>query len=310
MRYHNILLDVVNMAYRVFTHKQEQANPVGKKQVYKQSIKAFIDKVTELKEEYLHYDGHMYLLFDNPTSRIDLQSSFYFADRKKAYAKYKEDRSKEPKEFYNSLNLLKYYYLVNDPMFHTLQLQKLEADDLVEPVLRLYCKQEDNLLITNDLDWARYVDQKTHWMPKWGSIEDGASISDRLGFPLTADALCMYKAVFGDPSDNIPAIAPGKLKAQFSQLLSELQPTSPLELLLRGLDGYKHPILDAIKQQERQYRINLQLVEAIPVGDTHIQKTLTTGRSATAIKEALDIVLGIKEEQSLYVFGNVKRPRI
>jgi 5'-3' exonuclease len=147
-------------------------------------------------------------------------------------------------------------------------------------------------------------------MPKWGEPEDAQTISQRLGFSLTTDNLCTYKALFGDPSDNIPPILTGKHKEQFIELLTELQPISSLDFLLKALEGMHHPILEIIKQHERQYRINLQLVQAIAVGDSHIENTLTTGRQATKIIEALDLVLGIKEEQSGFVFGNVKRPRV
>jgi hypothetical protein len=310
MRYDNLLIDVVNVAYRTFTHKSEQAAIVGKKQVYKDSIANFIRKIEELKKELLHFDGHIYLLFDNPTSRIDLQSSFYFADSKKAFAKYKEDRSKEPKEFYNSLNLIKYYYLMTGLEYHTIQIQKLEADDLVEPTLKRYCKGKQNLLVSTDLDWARYISNDTHWQSQWGIIDTPETISERLGFPVNEQSLTAYKAIFGDPSDNIPPITTSKHKPYFLPLLSDS--FQALQLIGEALTTREepHPILDAIRQHERQYRINLQLVESIPVGDSHIEKVCTTGRGVERILNALEVVLGLKEESQGFVFGNIKRPRI
>lgn len=315
MRYDNLLIDVVNVAYRTFTHKTENASQVGKKQIYRVSIASFVRKIEELKADYLHHDGSIYLLFDNPTSRIDLQSSFYFADRKQAYAKYKEDRTKEPREFYNSLNFIKYYYLMKESIYKTIQIPKLEADDLVEPILRLHGKDKLNLLVSTDLDWARYLKEGTvDWMSSWADIDTEHSVSHRLGFPVTETSLCIFKAIFGDPSDNIPAIATARLRPNFLPLL-QLHPTikDPLDVVNLSLNSSNtdsNPLLLSIRNQEKQYRINLQLVQAIPVGDSHIEKTLCVGRNVTKITETIDTIIGLKAEKSSFTFGNIKRPRI
>lgn len=312
-RYDALLIDVNNFAYTVFDHKAEKPATVSKKQVYKKAVCNFIEAVTELKKKYLHSaDGKVYLLFDNPTSRIDLQSTFYFADRKQAYAKYKADRAKQPKEFYNSLNLLKYYYMVQESCYHTVQVSRLEADDLVEPVLRLYCQDKRVLMVTNDLDWARYINHNVHWLPKLSKEPEGAEhIEERLGFRLTEQTLVMYKALFGDPADNIPSVAPGSMKEQFVSLLEEVLSADQLPRLACSDDNIgRFPILEKVRTNERQYRINLQLVNSIPVADKHIEAVITTGRNSEPAIQAVHTALGITTKDQSFVFGNIRRPRV
>lgn len=310
-RYDTILIDVANFAYRVFEHKKDKPSAVSKKQVYKKAVCNFINAVEELRRSYLHSaGGQIFLLFDNPTSRIDLQSTFYFADRKQAYAKYKADRAKETKEFYNSLNLLKYYYMTAEPMYHTVQISRLEADDLVEPVLRLYCKDKSALLVTNDLDWARYISYNVHWLPEH-EVEGLDQLEERLGFRLTEQTLIAYKSLFGDPADNIPSIAGAAMKACFSELMDEAVAADQLPLLACRDDMIERfPVLGKVRDNERQYRINLQLVSAIPVADKHIAAVCTTGRDSEVARRAVQEAVGLVAPSNTFIFGNIRRPRV
>jgi len=309
-RYDTLIIDVMNFAYRTFQHKQELPTYVSKKQVYKNAVCNFIKKLAEIEEEYLHSDGEVFLLFDNPTSRIDLQSSFYFADRKQAYAKYKSDRSKEPKEFYNSIGLLKYYFTVASSRYRTIQLPRLEADDLVEPVLRLYCKDKKALMVTTDYDWARYVSDAVHWMPS-GEPETHEQLSNRLGFNVTTNSIVMLKSIFGDTADNIPSIAPAAMQSGFSSLAEDVTDAELLPLMsCKDSNIEKYPVLRYIRDNERQYRINLQLVNSIPVADKHISCITTTGRNSAPALKAVQEAIGLTAEKNVFVFGNIKRPRV
>lgn len=308
-RYDAILVDCNNFAYRTFQHKKDKPSTVSKKQVYKKAVCNFISAIDTLKRDYLHSDGNIYLLFDNPTSRIDLQSTFYFADRKKAYAKYKSDRSKEPKEFYNSLDLIKYYYLTAEPIYHTVQVPRLEADDLVEPVLRLYCKDKPALLVTNDLDWARYVNDKVQWLPG-AEVEGLEQLEGRLGFKLTEQSLVAYKSLFGDDADNIPSIAPHSMRAGFSALAETIQNAGDLPRMSCDSDLVeRYPLLARVRENERQYRINLQLVNAIAVADNHVEAVCTTGRNSEVAQHAVLEAIGMVQPKNSFVFGNIRRPR-
>lgn len=310
MRYDSLVVDVMNIAYRVFDHKNDTASYVSKKQVYKKAISNFIQYIEQLVADNLHSDGDVYMLFDNMTSRVDLQSTFYFADRKEAYAKYKADREKQPKEFYNSVNLLKYYYLTMPSNYHTIQISRLEADDLVEPLLRTALKDKSVLLATNDLDWARFLTDSIHWIPRGNSIETVEELSSRLGFPVTQASITSYKVLFGDPSDNIPSIVPHKFEEDFPKLLTSLKDANDLPFLAtKEVLLEKHPMLHHVFEHIQQCRLNLQLVNSIPVADKHLINATGHGRDSLVSRRAVRLAIGLDSDEG-FKFGGLRRPRV
>lgn len=308
MRFDCLLVDVVNVVYK-FYNREERPSYVSKKQVYKDLVASFIKYIESVVETHLHSDGDIYMLFDNVTSRIDLQSTFYFANRKEAYAKYKSDRAKQPKEFYNSINLLKFYYLTLTPNYKTIQINMLEADDLVEPVLRLYCKDKKTLMLTNDLDWARFLDINTFWINSGLDVTGVEELEEKLGFPVTQTSITAYKVLFGDPSDNIPAIVPGKLKPYFNALLDMIKTADDLPYI-STLNEELNPIISHIFNNQRQCRINLQLVNSIPVSDKHIKYAMGKGRDSGVSRKAVRQAVGLDNTDKGFTFGGIKRPRI
>lgn len=315
-KYDCLVVDVVNFCYRTFEKKKDLPVQVGPKLVYKESICKFITSIEDLSKKYLHSDGQVYLLFDNYYSRADLKSSFMFADRRKLDESYKETRKKENREFYNSINFLKYYYLIGPAKYHTAQITGLEADDLVKPLLSLECcKDKSCLLITTDLDWCRYLSNNpvVNWLPDLSqepeTIED---LSLQLGFSVSERNIILYKAIFGDASDNIDSMIPEneERKHQFISLLKEI--SYPEELILFSRDEDKRekwPILNVIATNERRYLTNLQLVSSIPCESSHLEAVLTTGRNADVLFKTVSEAIGLTDETKQFTFGNVRRPR-
>jgi hypothetical protein len=310
MRYDCLIIDVHNMAHMLFNINKDSLTSVSKKQVYKNLVRDFISRIETLRAEHLHSDGQVYLLFDNPTSRIDLQSSFYFASRKEAYAKYKSDRAKSPKEFYNSVNLLKFYYLVCDSSYHTAQITRLEADDLVAPLLATTCKDKKCLMVTTDLDWARYLSNNVHWVQGSKAVATAEDLACKLGFPITETSIVAYKVLFGDPSDNIPSLISSKYKKDFPRLLEKLADPSDLPFMCTK-DSFtqEFPFLKEVYDKDRQCRINLQLVNSIPVSPKHLAAVLTTGRDSKPSQKAVLQGVGSIADKG-FVFGNLHRPRV
>jgi len=315
MRYDAILLDTLNMLYRL-KEKNEQASVLSTKYVFRGLAAKYLETVKSLRENYLAEGGTFYLLFDNPTSRLDLQKSFYFASRKHIYPKYKEQRSKECKEFYNTLDLIRYYYLTSDSSYACIQVQNLEADDLVKPVLTNYCKDPvRSLMVTNDYDWTRYLSERVDWLPNLGEgPETFAAFTEKMGFMPTENSVIIYKSLFGDPSDNIPSILPKNNKnyLEFLDFLREDPALDPEMLIMRGHNTAalnKSAVLKAVKANERQYRINIQLTATIPVAEKHLLAVTSKGRDSKVITDAVEIALGLKKEKKEFVFGNIKSPK-
>lgn len=288
---------------------------VNTKLIYKQLVVRFIEKIQALEEEYLSSDGLIYLLFDNPTSRFDLQKSFYYAQRKQIYSKYKEQRAREAKEFYNSLDLIRYYYLTNKKKYVSIQVKNVEADDLVKPVLDNYCKGLSVLMVTNDYDWTRYLSSDVDWLPDYYQPpQTTQDFINKKGFFPTEQSVIAYKSIFGDPADNIPHLSTENVNTlfEFVELYKSNARMPPENLITMSCNSAlveKYKILKAIRDNDRQYRINIQLTSTIPIGVEHLKAVTCYGREAKIITESVEVVLGMKKRTKEFVFGNVKYTR-
>lgn len=315
IKYSQLLIDTMNLLHKS-KNENDKASFVKDRKLYKNLVVKFIETINFLETEYLVDGGSIYLLFDNPTSRFDLQKSFYYAQRKHIYPKYKEQRAKETKEFYNSFDLIRYYYLIQDPKFISIQIPNVEADDLVKPVLDLYCSNTPTLLVSNDYDWTRYLSQSVDWLPNLG--EAPKTVQDFInekGFYPTEQSIIAYKSIFGDPADNIPKVINenSKTLAEFLELY-RTDPQMPAEnLVYLGCSAEqvsKYSILEAIKKEENQFKINLQLTSTIPITPKHVQAVTCKGRKATILIDAVEVVLGIKKNEKEFVFGGIRRPTL
>ena len=315
-RYDSLIIDTVNLAYKVFEKDNESPKLIAKKLVFKKSVCNFIRTVEELKKKYLHFDGQVYLLIDNYFSRADLQSTFLFADRKQLDEAYKATRKKENKSFYNSINLIRYYYLIGPSEYHTIRIDGLEADDLVKPLLSSRCKDQRCLMVTNDLDWCRYLGEGVDWLPYLdGEPETKEDVSQRLGFEANEKNLIIYKSFFGDESDNIPATSRHSKEntAQFLELINTVEYPEQLIMLARDKEKVERwPILEDISgsvDKEKRFLINIQLVSSIACTTDHLESCLTTGRFAETLYKVVRESIGLDVPAQEFVFGNVKRPR-
>lgn len=314
-KYDALIIDSVNFAYKSFKINEEEPVRISKKTVYKDSICNFINSVEDLKSKYLKSDGQVYLLFDNYFSRADLRSMYVFANRKELSESYKANRKKESKEFYNSLNFLRYFYLIGPSQYHTVRIDNLEADDLVKPLLADIGVSEKGLsalLVTNDLDWTRYLSDNVDWLPKLNEPpEDYRKLSDKLGFRVNEKNIIAYKAIFGDASDNIKGLLPINEK-HLNEFIKIMESSiSPEDLIYKAraiTDSSENSILFAIKEDERSYLINVQLVDTINCSKETLHCSLTTGRNAESMYSTVRKAIGLDGPEK-FTFGNIRRSR-
>ena len=315
-RYDALVIDSVNFAYRTFKIEGETPVRISKKTVYKDSICNFIDSVEDLKGKYLKSDGQVYLLFDNYFSRADLRSMYMFANRKELSESYKANRKKESKEFYNSLNFLRYFYLIGPEQYHTVRIDNLEADDLVKPLFEKIGVISGNtsaLMVTNDLDWTRYLSDSVDWLPRLDETpEDVRMLSDKLGFKVNEKSIIAYKALFGDSSDNIKGMVSHNNKnlKEFKELMEKCNYADDLLYLARAISNTKEKsILKAVHDDEKTYIVNMQLVDTIACSKETLACSLTTGRNATSLYSTVRKAIGLDGPEK-FTFGNVRRNRI
>lgn len=325
--YDFIILDSVNFAYKIFRHKDEEPIQIGKKLVYKDSICAFIRAIESMVKQYLKDTGEVFLLFDNYFSKADLKSMFIYTDRKSLDESYKANRDKDTKEFYNSLNFLRYFYLIGPKKYHTVRIDNLEADDLVPPVIKKFMNTKDGsektaLLVTSDLDWTRYLTPDIDWLPKLNeppqTCED---LSKKMGFEVSCQNMVMYKVLFGDPSDNIDPITSCNEQhfEEFLELIRLGKSADDLVFMSRDADlCKKYTLLADIQKPDKKrksstkealVKINTQLVTAIPCSIGSLESHLTTGREAESLYKTIREAIGLDAYQK-FVFGDLKGIRI
>jgi len=325
MAYNAIIVDSLNLAYRILEKKHTyKTNLVNKKKVYTLLFNEFVETLRQIESKYLDPAGNVIILFDNSDSRQDLKDSFYNVKRKNLYPEYKVHRKKDNVEFYQTVDLIKYYYMVNSERYICIQIPNLEADDLVKPVLEHYVKpHESALFITNDSDWSRYISMKNHMLDH---LDKEPSTSEdyalHLGFFISEMNVILYKSLFGDAADNIPQVI-RKTSENFAHFLdfvnkNKLQDLNEIAIATRRAD---HPLfkiadfkLPMSSKKEALYKIdqlliNLRLTSSFPVDIKHILAATVMGRNSTKLKEAVEKATGLLIAKKPFTFG-LKKPRV
>lgn len=159
--------------------------------------------------------------------------------RHEEYEDYKAGREEQPDELYDQIPYL--YDLLEAFGIPVLDKKGYEADDIIGTVVRdkdLSKKNVQSLILTGDLDALQLVDENTRvYTMKRGIsdtvIYDPAKVEERYG--LRPDQMIDYKALRGDPSDNIPGVK-GIGEKTATKLLQEF---GTLENLYKKLESEK-----------------------------------------------------------------------
>ena len=311
MKYHFLALDVFNLVWKLH-EKNELAAVVGPKSIYPQLVANTIEKIKGLKEKYLADGGRVYLLFDYFSPGPNIRKQFKnFSGRKQISENYKSTRANAPIEMINSLAILRYYYLAQTEDFVTIQIQNREADDLVSPLLTYLEAGETGLLVTNDSDWTRYLSSKIHWLPYLeGEPKTPEDFFEDKGYYPSENSVVLYKALFGDDSDDVPKLLPHNPKnhEEFKELLREYGDIAPIRHVdTAGVISLREAskVLQAINEDPSQFRINIQLVEAQPIGEKHFRSRICVGRDSKVITSSVEIALGAKKSKKSFTFGSI-----
>lgn len=131
--------------------------------------------------------------------------------RHQEYKEYKAQREKKPQELYNQIDYIK--QVLSAMNIHFYEKDGYEADDIMATLTKLASGSQDkdieSVIVTGDMDAMQLVGPKVSvYTFKKGLSEaqtyDEAAVLKRYGLP--PGALIDFKALRGDPSDNIPGV--------------------------------------------------------------------------------------------------------
>lgn len=313
MKYKYIIIDANNLGYRLFYKNIDRTLlKISNKFIYKNFAKDYIDTVSLLKNTY--NSEEIILLFDNHTSKEELKKAFQLdkqVSRKDIKETYKSNRKKEKNEFYETLNFIKYYYMVGDKHYHTVQIFKLEADDLVAPCLNTIIKKDSALFVTNDSDWTRYISDNKHYLPE--NFNHPWTIDEfkyTYGFYPNEDSVILHKILYGDSADNIDIIFPEIPISIREKIIQDYE--SIFDLIINtSKKSYMKEYFLLIKERESLLKINYQLLSTIPVSNEQFLSHYTSGRESNKLIKAIeDIIYDKKEKNKAFEFGGIKVPRV
>lgn len=318
--YTHISIDVLNIAYRVFFSLPNSSKTlirISNKSVYTELVRDFINLVSFWKTKFLKEGGEVYLLFDNPTSRDELKKLFQpmeaTSSRKEKFPEYKANRTPASKEFYNSVDLIKWYFMMGPKDNFSVRVNHIEADDLVKPFLEhISDASYKALLITNDSDWCRFIGDSVDYLPNL--YEEAKTYLDyklSKGYYPTEDKIVLDKIIFGDAADNVSSAFPDLDKSQKEFLLLRFESIQDMYSSL-GEDDIPSELKIYCRAQERQARIVFQMVSIIPIQREHFEACLVQGREASSYISIIHKALGIDDspQASSFQFNFLQYPRV
>ena len=184
--------------------------------------------------------------------------------RHKKYKEYKAKRPPAPEELYKQIPKVKEVLeAFNVPIFEK---EGFEADDIIGTIAHLAPKRQiipevETIILSGDLDVLQLINPKT----KIYSLRKGVKdiilydedlVKEKYG-GLMPEQLLDFKALKGDPSDNIPGV-PGIGEKTAVELIKEF---GSLENLYQNLEKLKPKLKESLLLQKEQAFFSKELAE-------------------------------------------------
>src|SRR5215218_8951026 len=179
--------------------------------------------------------------------------------RHEQYADYKATRTKMPDDLRDQFPKVR--EVVKALRIPVYEMQGYEADDVIGTITKQLDDRDEleTTIVTVDLDMLQLVTPRTRLMTTRSGVEntvmyDVEKINERFG--LRPDQMIDYKALKGDPTDNIPGV-PGVGEKTAAKLIRDFE---TLDHLLERLDEVTPAKLaDKLREHVAQIRMGREL---------------------------------------------------
>jgi len=174
--------------------------------------------------------------------------------RHQEFKEYKATRPKAPDELYNQIPKVKEILnSFNVPIFEK---EGFEADDLIGTISRLASKKQilpeiETIILSGDLDTLQLINRYTKVYALKKGVKDTILYDERAvreRYGLSPEQLIDFKALKGDPSDNIPGV-PSIGEKTAIKLIKEFGSLENLYSSLTGLNQRLRTKLEEYKDQ-------------------------------------------------------------
>jgi 5'-3' exonuclease len=267
MRYSKVIVDLSNRYHACYhvskdvTNTMEDGSVVTTGGIYT-ALKSF----QKLEDERLSLNGEIFFLCDATHKRLADGDT---PNRKAIDPEYKADRKVHPDpSFYRALDMLILSLQSHKNNSYIVRVPGYEADDLVAPVLKNFVRDGDSvLLVSNDLDWARYLAPNVDLLRIDGSVWNESVFEEKHKFKPTFKAIQLYKTFRGDSSDNIPPGLPQLREVALLRLVTEYSSLDDIFSSLSNIDFLSDSWKDKMRENRGRLYLNYQLVDELPVKD-------------------------------------------
>jgi DNA polymerase I len=218
--------------------------------------------------------------------------------RHERYKEYKAHRVKGDQEMYDQIKRVK--EVVNTLGIQIFEKKGFEADDVLGTLVKGIRNKElgirnenfEIMIATGDLDTLQLVDEYTKVYTLRKGITDTVVYDEkavRKRYGINPDQMVDYKALRGDPSDNIPGVK-GIGEKTASDLIKEFKSIDKLYGAIKANKiggGIKPRILELLKMQEEQARMSYELSTIdckVPTETEVLPYDFNSSRQQTTVK--------------------------